>query len=387
MCQLVRLQVSQISTVLLMAIAFWLIGCSASAPPTESNSSLSADVDLSALPGSTPAVVQPVEQPLTASSSQLSIAEQQSAVRQAVQTEPLLNEGLQQEINRAPDPSRVFSPLEIGAIAIVDNYAIAEWSATVGDLPFDSYALLIQQGGQWIVISNSTGLGPAEINPDFLANLGVPDAVSQALLDALRADGADFLLSDVSVRESQTICLTQIDDRNPPTNVRLMPVVEAENIVGRLPDGTVVTPIEPLNGWLKIRQPVVGWVSLNLTRVSCGNSLEEVQNNLNRLQSLEEEMSINAADTLVRYLYRGAAGPYTEAAIVTFDQFASDRFYAVRAALDAHSEEVRQSVLQQVHRAGLSPQARASFEQAAQIHQDTGFRSPTLETWRTVNQN
>jgi hypothetical protein len=142
--------------------------------------------------------------------------------------------------------------------------------------------------------------------------------------------------------------------------------------------------MEPLNGWLKIRQPLVGWVSMGLTRVSCGNSLAEVEKNLEALHSLEGELAIEAADTLVRYLYRGAEGSFAAAALAHFNELAINRFYALKMVLDRHTEEVRRHVLQQAIAAGIHPQARTHFEQ--EIAQSKTL-SPTLKTWKTLNQS
>jgi len=149
-----------------------------------------------------------------------------------------------------------------------------------------------------------------------------------------------------------------------------------------------VRVMEPLNGWLKIRRPLVGWVSMGLTRVSCGNSLLEVQKNLEALHSLEGELAIEAADTLVRYLYRGAEGSFAEAALAHFNELAINRFYALKIALDRHTEEVRRQVLQQAIAAGIHPQARTNFEQEiAQSETLPLPLSPTLQTWKALNQN
>jgi hypothetical protein len=47
------------------------------------------------------------------------------------------------------------------------------------------------------------------------------------------------------------------------------------------------------------------------------------------------------ADTLVRYLYRGAEGSLAEAALAHFNELATNWFCALRMVLDRHTEEVR----------------------------------------------
>jgi hypothetical protein len=90
------------------------------------------------------------------------------------------------------------------------------------------------------------------------------------------------------------------------------------------------------------------------------------------------------ADTPVRYLYRGAEGSLAEAALAHFNKLATNWFCALRMVLDRHTEEVRRQVLQQAIAAGIHPQARTHFEQ--EIAQSKTL-SPTLKTWKTLNQS
>jgi hypothetical protein len=371
-------------------IALLLAGCpaattSASLSETSNSSSPSAspqstaDLPRSEKPSaSTGGNGQSAASPAAATKSG---TEENWAVEQAILNDPLLNAAITREFERVSgrDPADVH-PLQVGAIAIVENYALAEYSAGVGDLPMDGYGLLIRQNNRWLML-DSIGF-PGEIVLAQMANLGLPEATIQRLLNAFRQAGANFEVSDMPVREPIMPCVTRLDDPNPPTNVRFTPVVASDNTIGQLPNGTSLTVIEPLDGWLKIRQPLVGWVSMNLTRVSCGNSLDEVQRNLDELQLKEEELAVEAADTLVRYLYRGADGVFAEAAIARFNGFAIERFYALEAALNQHTEEVRRQVLQQVIAPGMHPQAVANFNEALLNRSDL---SPTLRTWRSLN--
>ncbi len=317
-----------------------------------------------------------------------SSADDRTAIEQAVLTDPLINEYLRQAAARSPDAP--VHPLETGAIAIVENYALAAASAGVGDLPvIDGYYLLKKQSGQWIVVAQA-GWGPGpSLSESWLSTvLGVPKDVVSRLIDTLRNAGKEVEIDDTLYTDVSLPCITQIEDPNPPTNVRLTPAVAAGNVIAQLPNGTEVRVMEPLNGWLKIRRPLVGWVSMGLTRVSCGNSLLEVQKNLEALHSLEGELAIEAADTLVRYLYRGAEGSFAEAALAHFNELAINRFYALKIALDRHTEEVRRQVLQQAIAAGIHPQARTNFEQEiAQSETLPLPLSPTLQTWKALNQN
>lgn len=60
-----------------------------------------------------------------------------------------------------------------------------------------------------------------------------------------------------------------VNDPNPPLNVRSSPEVKAGNIVGQLNNNTFVPVVEEKNGWLKISDPVEGWIAKNRTRSSC----------------------------------------------------------------------------------------------------------------------
>lgn len=291
-----------------------------------------------------------------------SSADDRAAIEQAVLTDPVLNEYLRQAAARSFGVP--VHPLETGAIAIVENYALAEASAEVGDLPaIDGYYLLKKQSSRWIVAAQA-GWGPRpSINQSWLSTvLEVPKDVVSRLIDTLRNAGKEIEIDDTLYADVPMPCITQIEDPNPPTNVRLTPAVATGNVIGQLPKGAEVRVMEPLNGWLKIRQPLVGWVSMGLTQVSCGNSLAEVEKNLEALHSLEGELAIEAADTLVRYLYRGAEGSFAAAALAHFNELAINRFYALKMVLDRHTEEVRRHVLQQAIAAGIHPQALENIE-------------------------
>lgn len=60
-----------------------------------------------------------------------------------------------------------------------------------------------------------------------------------------------------------------VNDPNPPLNVRSSPEVKEGNIIGQLNNNTFVPVVEEKNGWLKISDPVEGWIAKNRTRTSC----------------------------------------------------------------------------------------------------------------------
>ncbi|MGD1809654.1 SH3 domain-containing protein [Dapis sp. BLCC M126] len=60
-----------------------------------------------------------------------------------------------------------------------------------------------------------------------------------------------------------------VDDPEAPLNVRRTPEVKEGNIVGQLNNNTFVSVADEQSGWLKITNPVTGWVAKNRTRSSC----------------------------------------------------------------------------------------------------------------------
>jgi Bacterial SH3 domain len=65
------------------------------------------------------------------------------------------------------------------------------------------------------------------------------------------------------------VCQTLIADPSPPVNVRSSPVVTSDNTVNQLPNGTEISIADENEGWLKINQPLEGWVYKELTVTSC----------------------------------------------------------------------------------------------------------------------
>ncbi|MEN9230982.1 MAG: SH3 domain-containing protein [Thermostichus sp. DG02_5_bins_236] len=316
-----------------------------------------------------------------------STTSEQDAVRQALISDPAIVEFLQLRAGRLSSDTDPLSLIEeVGTIAIVENYAIARYSTREGDL-LDYYnVLLVKQNDFWVV-ADFLGMS-TEITKADLVYWGVPEGIITQLVDTLRAQDPEIYLNDAYDHgDAPMSCTTQIEDSNPPTNVRQLAPASGVlgQVIGQLPNGTPVRVVQSYNGWLKIRQPLVGWVSMDLTRVSCGDSLAEVQQNLDELQPKEEYLSVEAADTLVRYLYRGAEGAYAEAATARFNEFAMYHFYALEAAFDPHNEEVRRQVLQRVITARIHPEARESFERAWRNRDPDAEPSPILQTWRSLN--
>ncbi|MBF2084757.1 hypothetical protein [Thermoleptolyngbya sp. C42_A2020_037] len=379
------------------AIALLLTGCPTTPPSAsltgsvaDSPSNASAQSAASAAETSLPKA-DSLQTPGTSTAAKSSASEQ-DAVRQAVISDPALVEYHRRLAARLDGSSGPLPPTEVGPIAIDGNYAIARYSIQESDR-LDYYnVLLVKQNGFWVV-ADFLGMS-TEITKADLVYWGVPEDIITQLVDALRAEDPEIYLNEnYDYGDAPMPCTTQIEDSNPPTNVRQLAPASGVlgQVIGQLPNGTPVRVMQSYNGWLKIRQPLVGWVSMDLTRVSCGDSLAEVLRNLEALTPPTHmdydfgPLPVEVADTLVRYLYRGAEGAFADAAIAKFNEFAMYHFYTLEAAFDPHSEEVRRQVLQRVIAAGMHPEARESFERAWQSRDLGAEPSPLLQTWRSLN--
>jgi len=67
-----------------------------------------------------------------------------------------------------------------------------------------------------------------------------------------------------------------VSDPNPPLNVRSIPQVRGSQIVGKLKNNTFVSVAEEENGWLRITDPVPGWVAKKRTESSCSNVNQQI---------------------------------------------------------------------------------------------------------------
>lgn len=66
------------------------------------------------------------------------------------------------------------------------------------------------------------------------------------------------------------ISMALVEDPNPPLNVRSSPnTTDNNNVVGQLQNNTFVSVAEEKEGWLRITDPVSGWISKNRTKSSC----------------------------------------------------------------------------------------------------------------------
>jgi hypothetical protein len=77
--------------------------------------------------------------------------------------------------------------------------------------------------------------------------------------------------SSSSRLEVAKVCQTLTADPKPPLNVRSSPEAAADNVISRIPNGTLLSVIDESEGWLQISSPVSGWVFQELTITTCVN--------------------------------------------------------------------------------------------------------------------
>ncbi|MBE9033066.1 SH3 domain-containing protein [filamentous cyanobacterium LEGE 11480] len=108
--------------------------------------------------------------------------------------------------------------------------------------------------GMWITVGVTLfGLGAATLRPKAFAKVSTQPSVIPM---AMQAD-----------------CQTVATDPQPPLNIRSQPSASSsQNIVGTAGNGTILKVIDAQPGWLKVSQPIDGWVHQPLTATSCANT-------------------------------------------------------------------------------------------------------------------
>ena len=104
-------------------------------------------------------------------------------------------------------------------------------------------------------------------------SLGAAIFVAAASLTAVtlhfKPSLVDGLQALHTAKTPSTICHTIATDPSPPLNVRSSPVVAPDNVVGTVRNGTRLSVVDRNEGWLRINQPLDGWVYQDLTVTSC----------------------------------------------------------------------------------------------------------------------
>ncbi|MBF2084760.1 hypothetical protein [Thermoleptolyngbya sp. C42_A2020_037] len=177
-----------------------------SAPAQQTASASAASTSTGTSPEGLAAKADRLQTPATPAAAAKSSASEQEAVRQALLNEPSLKTELQQALADYNTPDRTLVPLSVGAIAIVENYALAKAEGGYEDLPIiNGYYLLRKQNGQWTIM-DKIGHG-SSIETGQLTLLGLSNEVISSLLDALQTADADLIVSDTPVISREQVVL------------------------------------------------------------------------------------------------------------------------------------------------------------------------------------
>ena len=80
---------------------------------------------------------------------------------------------------------------------------------------------------------------------------------------------AEPVIAQPMAQSVSASCQAIANDPQPPLNVRSTPDDASNNIVGTLPNGTILTVINSHRKWVQISTPIAGWVYEDLIRQSC----------------------------------------------------------------------------------------------------------------------
>jgi len=109
-------------------------------------------------------------------------------LRQAVFEDPRL----QQTMQEYSQQFGIEAGLNVGAVAVVAGYGLAEWYVVGGDLVNEGHALLNHHNNYWTVVELHTGEGFTGSQASTLLRLGVPEEIIPPLLEAFKKAGADL---------------------------------------------------------------------------------------------------------------------------------------------------------------------------------------------------
>jgi hypothetical protein len=137
---------------------------------------------------------------------------------------------------------------------------------------------------------NASEQSPQASNPPVSSPVAKPQAesnpVSAVTADKPASPAVDIAASSkpqpvvVSPPDSGCkISMALVNDPNPPLNVRDRPQLNDSKIIGNLKNNSFVSVSDEQNGWLKITDPVAGWITKNRTKSSCPNVKQRISFN------------------------------------------------------------------------------------------------------------
>lgn len=104
--------------------------------------------------------------------------------------------------------------------------------------------------------------------------------------------------------------MAQINDPNPPANVRSQPITAGSStdspIVGNLKNGIFVVIVDQRDDWFKISTPMKGWVAKKITLSGCNRKEERVKFAKNRKDTtIADEFIGTGSHAYQLYLLKG----------------------------------------------------------------------------------
>lgn len=142
----------------------------------------------------------------------------------------------------------------VGTIGLASSTSVAYFTIQSGSSQFSNNFLQTQKSD-----SNLVSLVPKHELSSSYSTPNSSDLVSQNS-------------SPVVITPPTSGCkirMAIVDDPEPPLNVRSSPEVREGNKVTQLNNNTFVSVADEQSGWLRITNPVIGWVAKNRTRSTC----------------------------------------------------------------------------------------------------------------------
>ncbi len=122
-------------------------------------------------------------------------------------------------------------------------------------------------------------------------------SITSAMLHFQPSLQSKFQGLGIALKPSAKVCNTIATDPSPPLNVRSSPVVAPDNVVGTVRNGTRLSVVDQNEGWLRINQPLEGWVYQNLTVTSCISAKEAAIAASDTVSTADNGLTILAAAT------------------------------------------------------------------------------------------
>jgi hypothetical protein len=168
------------------------------------------------------------------------------------------------------------------------------------------------------------GLGTAALRPRALAEVSRQPTAAQLAL--------------------QPNCQTVAADPQPPLNIRSQPhAASSHTIVGTVNNGAVLTVVATQSAWLKIAQPISGWVYQPLTSTHCTRTVDPSAGIVDSIGAVRKHPTLQVLDSAYD---RFAAGQLQNALSLLQSVSPTDMAYPqAQVAYQAMSEQWHQGSL------------------------------------------